>query len=99
MQEVLPMKQAGRVCVITGGARGIGEAIASRFAAEGAVVAILDIDAAAAAETAGRLGGTGHGCDVGSRSSGQGAAAAGRPAHGRTQVLLNKSARRPAGPS
>src|SRR5215475_8140903 len=46
------MKLADRVCVITGGARGIGEAIAARFIAEGATVAILDLDLAAAEETA-----------------------------------------------
>src|SRR5712691_2324150 len=63
------MKLADRVCVITGGARGIGEAIAARFTAEGATVAILDLDGAAAAGTARRLGGTGHDCDVGSRPS------------------------------
>lgn len=36
----------GRVCVVTGGGRGIGAAIASRFAAEGARLAILDREAA-----------------------------------------------------
>lgn len=35
----------GRRAVVTGGAQGIGEAIAKRLAAEGAVVAILDLDA------------------------------------------------------
>jgi NAD(P)-dependent dehydrogenase (short-subunit alcohol dehydrogenase family) len=49
------MKLADRVAVVTGGARGIGEAIGTRFAAEGATVAVLDLDGAAAAETAGRL--------------------------------------------
>jgi NAD(P)-dependent dehydrogenase (short-subunit alcohol dehydrogenase family) len=36
------MELAGRIAVITGGAGGIGEAIARRFAAEGAIVAIAD---------------------------------------------------------
>jgi 3-oxoacyl-[acyl-carrier protein] reductase len=45
----------GRVAVITGAARGIGFGIAQRFASEGASVAILDLDEAAAQEAAGRV--------------------------------------------
>ena len=63
------MKLADRVCVITGGARGIGEAIAARFIAEGATAAILDLDLAAAEATAGRLDATAYQCDVSSRPS------------------------------
>lgn len=40
-----------RVAVITGAARGIGRALAERFAAEGAQVVLADIDEAALAET------------------------------------------------
>jgi D-sorbitol dehydrogenase (acceptor) len=49
------MKLAGKTAVVTGGARGIGEAIARGFAAEGARVCIADVDpaAAAAADTIG----------------------------------------------
>ena len=45
----------GRVVVITGAARGIGFGTAQRFAAEGASVAVLDLDEASAAEAAARL--------------------------------------------
>ena len=45
----------GRVAVITGAARGIGFGVASRFAQEGASVAIVDLDESAAAEAAGKL--------------------------------------------
>ena len=45
----------GRVAVITGAARGIGFGIAQRFAAEGASIAVLDLDEASARVAAGRL--------------------------------------------
>jgi NAD(P)-dependent dehydrogenase (short-subunit alcohol dehydrogenase family) len=44
-----------RVCVVTGGGRGIGAAIATRFAAEGGRLAILDREPALGEETARRL--------------------------------------------
>lgn len=60
----------GRVAVITGAARGIGFGTAQRFAAEGASVAILDLDEASAQEAAARIETVGDaraigiGCDV-----------------------------------
>jgi NAD(P)-dependent dehydrogenase (short-subunit alcohol dehydrogenase family) len=46
----------GKVCVVTGGAAGIGEAIAVRLAEEGARVAVADIDGEGALRLADRLG-------------------------------------------
>jgi NAD(P)-dependent dehydrogenase (short-subunit alcohol dehydrogenase family) len=52
-----------RVAVVTGGARGIGFAIANRLAEVGAHVAIADLDNVAAAQAAARIGGAhGHPC-------------------------------------
>jgi 3-oxoacyl-[acyl-carrier protein] reductase len=45
----------GRVAVVTGAARGIGFGTATRFAEEGASVAVLDLDEANAAEAAAKL--------------------------------------------
>ena len=44
------------LCVVTGGARGIGEAVCAAFIAEGARVILTDIDQTAGAATAARLG-------------------------------------------
>src|SRR5438876_7059321 len=51
---------AGRVAVVTGGAMGVGRGIANVLAAEGARIAIADVNGSAAAEAADALGADGH---------------------------------------
>src|SRR5437763_3171179 len=64
-----PRPIAGRVVAITGAARGIGRATAAALVAEGARVAIGDLDAELAARTAGELGCASHALDVTSPES------------------------------
>jgi rhamnulose-1-phosphate aldolase/alcohol dehydrogenase len=51
-----PKPLAGRIALVTGAASGIGKAIATRLAAEGACVVIADLDLAKAQEAAAELG-------------------------------------------
>src|SRR5215470_3457327 len=53
----------GKVAIVTGGAMGIGEATARELAAQGAIVAIVDINADAAKRTAANISKSGARCD------------------------------------
>jgi 3-oxoacyl-[acyl-carrier protein] reductase len=60
------MRLAGKTAIVTGAGAGFGEGIARRFAQEGARVACVDIDVAAAQRVASTLpGAVGVQCDIG----------------------------------
>ena len=59
----------GKVAVVTGGGSGIGESICIRLAAEGARVAVLDLDSGTAALTATLVGGIAVKADVSDSAS------------------------------
>jgi NAD(P)-dependent dehydrogenase (short-subunit alcohol dehydrogenase family) len=87
MPQINPFTLNDRHAVVTGGASGIGNAIAKLFAASGATVTILDLNAEAAQKAASELEGhaKGIGCDVSDETSVASAFAAAGPA----DILVN----------
>ena len=92
-----PQRPASRVAVVTGGAAGIGRAIAGRLARDGFKVAILDVDGDAAEQAAKSIegaGGTARGyqADVSDRGQVDAALAAARTDLGPLSAVVANAA-------
>jgi NAD(P)-dependent dehydrogenase (short-subunit alcohol dehydrogenase family) len=86
----------GKVALVTGGGSGIGLAIATLFAHQGAHVVILDVDLDAARKTAASITGSGgladaRVCDVADAASVGAAVEATVAAHRRIDILVNNA--------
>jgi NAD(P)-dependent dehydrogenase (short-subunit alcohol dehydrogenase family) len=82
-----------KVALVTGGGSGIGAAIASALAAKGSRVAVVDLNADAAAEQAANIGGESRGfrCDVSDPASVTATVDAVADAFGRIDILVNSA--------
>lgn len=97
MSPYLPISFAGRTVIVTGAAGDLGWAIAEAFHANGAFVALLDIDPAAIEGRCRATGTTGerrlvHAVDIADAASASQAVAAVLARSGRVDVLVNNAA-------
>jgi 2-hydroxycyclohexanecarboxyl-CoA dehydrogenase len=85
------MRLEGRTALVTGGASGIGAATARRLAAEGARVAVGDLDVDCARAVAGEIDGVATELDVADTASVGRAVAAATEALGPVDLLVNNA--------
>jgi NAD(P)-dependent dehydrogenase (short-subunit alcohol dehydrogenase family) len=83
------MDAKGLAAIVTGGGSGLGAATAGRLAADGARVAIIDMNAAAASSVARRIGGLALTGDVADSAGMEKALGEARAAHGPARILVN----------
>jgi NAD(P)-dependent dehydrogenase (short-subunit alcohol dehydrogenase family) len=79
----------GQAAIVTGGASGLGAAVARAFAAAGAKVAVFDVNTKAAAEVAIDINGIAVTCDVADSASAEAAIKQAAADHGPARVLVN----------
>lgn len=85
------MRLEGRIALVTGGASGIGAATARRLAAEGARVAVTDVDVDGARRVAAEIDGAGVALDVTDVGSVRAGVAAAVEALGPIDILVNNA--------
>jgi 3-oxoacyl-[acyl-carrier protein] reductase len=85
------MRLKDRVCLITGGAAGIGKAIALRFAEEGAMVCVCDLDQPGGEAVAAETGGFFYKVDIADRDQVRTWVESVHAEHGRIDVLVNNA--------
>lgn len=85
------MELQNKVCIVTGGASGIGKAIAGLFARQGAQVIIADVDGDAARASAEEIGAVGIVCNVASSAEVQALVAQVVEQYQRIDVLVNNA--------
>lgn len=86
----------GKTAIVTGGANGLGEAIATRMSEEGAAVAMLDRDEDGGQRVAGKLADAGSkaaffACDVTREEDVSSAISSAAERFGRVDVLVNNA--------
>ncbi len=79
----------GQAAIVTGGASGLGAATARTLAAGGAKVAIVDVNAKAAAEVAIDINGIAIACDVADSGAAEAAVKKAAADHGPARILVN----------
>jgi NAD(P)-dependent dehydrogenase (short-subunit alcohol dehydrogenase family) len=78
-----------QAAIVTGGASGLGAATARKLAAQGAKVAVCDLNAKLAETVAAEIKGVAVTCDVSDAASAEAAVAQATKAHGPARVLVN----------